>query len=95
MKESVADKLKAGAYTNKVPYCGIRVDAARHQAYREEENRLTVQFRLDLEEENGTGGLSKGKRDALWAKAWADGHASGLSEVAIHYSDLAELMLTV
>lgn len=57
--------------------------------WRAEENRMTMKLKADLEEEFGMTGHPKA--DALWHKAWQDGHSGGYSEVTNIYSDLVEL----
>ena len=59
-------------------------------AYGKMESELHQQFRKDLEEENGM--TDHLKRDALFNKAWEDGHSSGINEVALVYSDLVDLV---
>lgn len=60
------------------------------QKYREEDARLCNLFEADAAEECGL--TDHPKRQMLWGKAWEHGHAYGLSEVWIHYQDLAELL---
>lgn len=37
-------------------------------------------------------GLPNAVRDAVWKKAWDDGHASGIHEVEMHYEELADIV---
>lgn len=60
-------------------------------AYRAEDNRLTQQFRADLEAEYGLTGHPKA--DKLWNLAWEEGHSSGLNEVYLCYDRFSELVL--
>lgn len=75
-------------YTNTLPYG--KHGSKKGLAYREEEGRLLALFEHDLAEENGM--LDNPKRYLLWAKAWEQGHASGLSDVEYWYEDLLELV---
>ena len=63
--------------------------------YHEEESTLLKKFRNDLAVENGLGDLPQAISDLVYAKAWEDGHSSGLYEVESHYSELAEMILNV
>ena len=59
-------------------------------AYRQEEGRLFAKFRADLEAEYGLVGHPKA--DALFNRAWEQGHSAGFGEVATIYDDLVELV---
>ena len=64
---------------------------AARTAYNADRGRLEIQFRADVEAENGMTGHPKAA--LLWNKAWANGHSAGLSDVLTHYEDLVELVL--
>lgn len=48
-----------------------------------------------LADKYGTADLLPGVESKIYSKAWADGHAYGFSEVEIHYSEIAELVLDI
>lgn len=88
----VLEKIKNGSYNTKYPK-DIKDKEERRiamQAYREECSRKDMVFKEDLETEFGTTDYSK--KDAVFRKAWEDGHASGLTEVYYEYSELVELI---
>lgn len=58
----------------------------------EEMGRKYNEFKMDLATDNGIP-HDHPKLDLLWQKAWEMGHSYGLSEVKIHFDDLAELIL--
>lgn len=60
------------------------------RAYNEDNGRLGTLFRVHLELEHGMTGHPKA--DKLFAKAEENGHSSGMSEVAVIYADLVELV---
>jgi len=64
---------------------------AEIKAYREDEGRLREEFKQDLFEELGI--TQNPKREALWSKAWGEGHHAGLGEVLSEASDLVDLIL--
>lgn len=39
--------------------------------------------------------VSRKTKDAIWDKAWEDGHAYGPNEVEMHYQDLIEIIRTL
>lgn len=86
---NVFDKERAGLYKNNLPYSGKKGDVEVRRAHGVEEARIVAEFRSDLEMEFGMAGHVKA--DALFSRAWEDGHAYGLSEVASRYADLVEL----
>jgi hypothetical protein len=59
-------------------------------AYREEESRLTEQFKADALAEVGLTGHPKA--DKVYHLAWEYGHSAGLSEVMNYLPELAELV---
>ena len=56
----------------------------------QEYNDILRRFRTTLEMVTGVRGWSLSKREALWAKAWEDGHADGLHGVDYQYNKLVE-----
>jgi hypothetical protein len=91
MSISIHNKLRDGHYHTKLPY-GDRGSAER-TAYNTEQTRREAEFRADLIEEHGTEVLPPEVENALFAKAWEDGHSAGYGEVAGHYDELATLVL--
>lgn len=63
---------------------------AKREAYNAETNRQLERFEADLAKEHGV--ETHPKRGALWSKAWERGHSAGLTEVALDYEDLVELL---
>ena len=61
------------------------------KAHNAETKRLEDQFKHDALDDVGL--LNHPKADKIYAKAWEDGHASGLHEVYQELCDLAELFL--
>ena len=59
------------------------------QAYNKETNRLMAEFKHDALDDVGL--LNHPKADKIYAKAWEDGHASGLYSVYQELCELAEL----
>lgn len=88
---SFDDKVRMGYYTTKLPY-GERHSPER-AAHNDENSRLYDEFRRDVAIDAGTDDLPQEVRDALFAKAWDDGHAYGYSEVSICYWSLSQLVL--
>lgn len=80
---------KAAGYTAELITDRDGMKAAR-QAYQEENNRLELKFRADLEADYDMTGHPKA--DLLFQKAWDQGHSSGYAEVANTYDDLYELV---
>lgn len=66
------------------------LDRAHRQRRREEDGRLRLLFRADLEEEFALQNYPK--REKLWDRTWDDGHSEGWESIYRHYSDLVELM---
>lgn len=62
-------------------------------AYREKDAELHRLFKNDAEDEFGLADLPTKAKEAIHAKAWADGHSSGYYEVWNQYYDLAEIAL--
>jgi len=83
---SVLNNIEDGKYINRV----LRLDHDSKVAYRDEQTRLDMLFKADLEEEFGF--ENHPKRDRLFRLAWEDGHANGYREVYNSYDYLSELM---
>lgn len=58
--------------------------------YRKAEAEMIARFNADLAAECGISGNPK--EPLVWRLAWSHGHAGGLSEVAYHYREFAELV---
>ena len=58
----------------------------------DQENRAAWQSWLHREHLNGFG---RETADAVFRKAWEDGHSSGYREVEMHYTELADIVKTV
>lgn len=65
------------------------------KTYSRKQNERLMQFRQDLAIENGLDKFPKAISDKVYAKAWEDGHSSGLYEVATNYEELAEMVLDI
>ena len=85
----VFEKLRIGIYNNKLPYPHFKNKEAIKE-YRAEIFSLENKFKEDLFAEYGV--ENNPKRELLYSKAWELGHSSGLNEVAIHFSDLVDLI---
>lgn len=100
-KKTVAENNLDGEYNNKVRFFplsnftktpeGNAAYLACRKEYDTEEIRCVNQFKQDLIEENHLENNSK--KDLLFSKAWAMGHANGLGEVINYFEDLLELIL--
>ena len=103
---SVYDKIQAGAYDSKLPYPvaadtglgeGFVVEPNEHvrrrlkEARHEDDRRLTAIFKREALTETGLAGHPKA--EAVYEKAWSEGHASGLCDVLSELKELAELVL--
>jgi predicted metal-dependent phosphoesterase TrpH len=68
-----------------------REERARLYAeYREQENALIAQWKTWLADEYADD-LPAAAQNAIYRKAWEEGHSSGYYEVENHYSELSEL----
>jgi hypothetical protein len=76
--------IDTSKYKNTVSYRDDR------DAWMSEERRLRTLFESDLAAEYGM--TDHPKRDMLWLKAWEEGHPNGLSDVAVWYDALWELV---
>ena len=87
----VVDAIKEGRYENKIAL-GERWSArsTQRRRYHEEEARLTLLFRNDLEKEHSMIGHPKAK--TLFEMAWSDQRSDGLRAVAWRYEDLLQLV---
>lgn len=92
--KTVAEKIKAGDYKNKLPYSlpGMPKDEREKmtKAWYAEEGRLRDLFQADLAAEHGVTGNPK--EPLLFRLTWEEGHSCGYSEVAIYYDDFVELI---
>lgn len=89
-------QLIAATSNIKYPSChGMNRDekVAAHGEYYESITALQAEWKLWLAAEYA-GDLNQKARDAIYAKAWSDGHSSGYSEIEYHYIELAELVRT-
>lgn len=59
-------------------------------AYRQKENELLNQFRIDLLADNGMADDSQFGNE-MYRLAWAEGHSGGLYEVVNYFTDLLPL----
>lgn len=87
---SVYKKIAADYYKNKLPYSGKKADKAIRTARWEEEARLNLLFKSDLEKEFDIVGHPK--CGLLFQIAWDLGHSSGYSEVWNYYQQLVDLI---
>ncbi len=83
-------KAGRGDYNSKLPYERSSKNKEVHDAYREDNHRLYLQFKYDLEAEYGV--EDNPKKDKLFEIAWEQGHSYGFTEVALHYAQLVELI---
>lgn len=65
--------------------------ATERRDYNESIAHLEAGWKFWLAEEYAWD-LNQKARDAIYAKAWSDGHSSGYSEVEHHYLELSELV---
>lgn len=61
------------------------------EAYRKESGELEIKFQRDLEVENGVSGHPRA--GLLYQLAYDRGHSSGMGEVALYYSEMADLIV--
>ena len=91
---NIFDKLRIGVYNNKSPYPKVLFhtlqDRKSYKEYRDETFNLQDKFKEDLFVEYKV--ENNPKRELLYSKAWQRGHSAGLNEVALHFSDLVELI---
>ena len=87
-------------YVNKLEYPSNELKKVSHEEYIKmrdlygaETCRLEKLFREELAHNHGMDRLPQSIQDALYSKAWEEGHAYGYDEVASHYSDMAELVI--
>lgn len=66
---------------------------AMREAYKAGVDKINREFRDYAEHMHGASHLPQSVRDAIWDKAWEDGHSSGLYNVEIHYEEVADLVL--
>lgn len=87
---TVSKKINAGEYKNEKPYSSRSKNLKAWTDYMDEDTRLANKFRHDIAEECGI--LGHPKEEKVWNMAWEHGHSSGFSEIAIFYSDFADLV---
>ena len=63
----------------------------RNKRWRAKDTEDKNRFHDALKDEFGT--RDNPKEERLWELAWSNGHSSGFSEVAMHYEEMAELIL--
>jgi hypothetical protein len=72
-------------------------DKSAKQLYREDSHRLQRQFETDVllyvKSEVGKE-LTDKQWQAVWHKAWEDGHSSGYNEILMAVSDLIDIIKT-
>lgn len=87
----VRENITEGKYKSKIPY-----SKETRKEWQMDNSRLChIVFKTDLEQENGiyrATGDRTDHIDALFDKAWSEGHSSGLMEVVYHYEELLELI---
>ena len=71
----------------------VAVEDAQTRRKKQREER--DQFRTECEAEYCPNWVSQATRDAVWRKAWEDGHSSGNAEVAFQYDDLMDIVRTM
>lgn len=62
------------------------------EAYRARDREIRLAHRRWLEQENGTFKLSDDARNAMYRKAWNDGHDNGYNSVEDHYDEIASIV---
>ena len=91
---SVFDRLIAGEW--KVLFQDKPgTHSERLKQYREDCRKQEILFRKALEEEFALSEWPQPVLDAVYSKAWEDGHAYGYHEVACHYSELCDFVKVV
>ena len=104
--DELHNKIMGDEYDSKLPFPlykksrteqEIVDDQVMIKAWREDEKRLHRIFKDDLRKyiETDVGKPITDKQfDAIFNKAWDDGHASGYSEVLIYTSDIVDVIAT-
>lgn len=90
MEMSMYQKQVSDYYANKLPYVTRRTDKVVYEAYRAEEVRLYNSFKEEALEDVGL--ENHPKKELIFSKAWADGHANGYHEVFVHLVDLTDFV---
>jgi hypothetical protein len=101
--DEIYNKINHKYYSTKLEYPSYKVNneyekSLRKEAlflYREDENRLhklfTIDLRLYAEYELGRF-LTDKQWDAIFNKAWSDGHSSGYGDVLSYISELIDIV---
>lgn len=89
-----AQIANAATAENVYPRRGAENYAEAYAAYRARSGEIHVQFKATLAVEY-LPGVPVAASDLVFARAWADGHSDGHSQVEWMYSDLADLVLAV
>lgn len=84
MSEDFPTKMRSGYYNTKLDY------KADKEAWNTDQGRLHEEFEQDLFAFHGV--TENAQRDMAYQLAWERGHSAGIHEIAMYFSDLAELI---
>lgn len=87
---NIYEKIEAGEYNTKIPYASYRKDPVNWKIWDQDDKRLLIMFRNELEAMYNV--VGNPKADQLWALAWAHGHSGGLADVLGFYDDMVVLI---
>ena len=65
-------------------------DRAQRALHRQEDARISMQIKADLELEHGVAGHRNA--DKLWELAWEHGHSSGYADIICYYENFVQLI---
>ncbi len=87
---STLEEIKA--YKDAVAEWDLRQEEQKSwaQKIKEDEARLYLVFKKEAEYQNDLDGMTRTQIDKVWAKAWSEGHSSGLSEIYNCFQELIE-----
>ena len=102
--DQIRDKILKGDYVSKLSYPSKSTSVDEHsrsmylddiRTYREDQNRLYGEFKADcwfcIEYELGKK-LAVNQFDAIFNKAWSDGHSSGYLEIFYKLRELFDVI---
>jgi hypothetical protein len=106
--EEIYKNITDGKYNTQLPYPPYRPDKIERtkmqendkvmrEAYRKDDTRLQSIFALDLRDYINSKlrtSLTTEQWQAVWHKAWEDGHSSGYNEILMVVSDLIDIIKT-
>jgi hypothetical protein len=87
---TIYQRISDGEFKHNELYTTIVTDRVQWEKYHEAERQSILNFRQALFDEHGVS--NHPKRNKAFDIAWEHGHASGFTEVANYFADLAELL---